>query len=361
MSLGSLYSDSEITPTVRHREQRYFNTRGFTFCVVTPSQIQNLGFKLLAGELPNEAWTASDILVSRYFFEIYQHSGASYFCQQTRQSIQIPIYYYDDLITLSLRLSTTLAPHSYFTVRGIIDTQIDEIFTPVREYATGYRLLPSPHSQLLQYANRYFDSNRPSIHKTIFVGELAYSEMPVRYLMRKNGRSDSQLAQFILNSDTFSFATWNAEQIRWFDFSDSANIILEQFAPTLILVGLIAFLVSAFLLATYIIMTIKETKNEIGILRCIGVSKKAIALIYIIQTILVVLLILAGTLIISATGGSFMWQAITLTRFFPIKLFTITIFDALVALAVLALSSSLACFIPLQLLSQKTPAQILSD
>lgn len=123
---ADLSFDSQTNPEIKLTETEYnIYSRGFGgFAEINDSVIKDMGFKLLAGTLPDG--TKDEIAVSEYIFEIFKK--AQYFdgvtLKKAADGTETPVYQainsYNDLIGKTITLNNVK-----YTVTAIIDTGFD--------------------------------------------------------------------------------------------------------------------------------------------------------------------------------------------------------------------------------------------
>lgn len=123
---ADLSFDSQINPEVKLTETDYniYSCAFSGFAEINDSVVNNMGFKLLAGTLPDG--TKDEIAVSEYIFEIFKK--AEYFDGTTfnkaKDGSQTPVYQkinnYNDLIGKTITLNNVK-----YTITAIVDTGFD--------------------------------------------------------------------------------------------------------------------------------------------------------------------------------------------------------------------------------------------
>lgn len=123
---ADLSFDAQINPDIKLTETDYnIHSRAFSgFAEINDSVIKDMGFKLLAGTLPDG--TKDEIAVSEYVFEIFKKAqyfdGTTY--NKAADGTQTPVYQkitaYNDLIGKTITLNNVK-----YTVTAIVDTGFD--------------------------------------------------------------------------------------------------------------------------------------------------------------------------------------------------------------------------------------------
>ena len=163
--------DTQINPEVKLTETDYnIYSRAFSgFAEINDSVIKDMGFKLLAGALPDG--TKDEIAVSEYIFEIFKK--AQYFDGTTfdkaKDGTQTPVYQkinsYNDLIGKTLTLNNIK-----YTVTAIIDTGFD-----ISRYAslTEKKTHQTKAEQMVDFVlyNEFSSSSAYSYAGVIMVGK----------------------------------------------------------------------------------------------------------------------------------------------------------------------------------------------
>ena len=179
---ADLSFDSQINPDIKITETDYnIYSRAFSgFAEINDSVIKDMGFKLLAGTLPDG--TKDEIAVSEYVFEIFKKAqyfdGTTY--NKAADGTQTPVYQkitaYNDLIGKTITLNNVK-----YTVTAIVDTGFD-----ISRYSslTEKKDHQTKAEQMVDYVlyNEYSSSSAYSYASIIMVGrekmEKLISERP---------------------------------------------------------------------------------------------------------------------------------------------------------------------------------------
>lgn len=168
---ANLSFDSQINPDIKLTETDYnIYSRAFSgFAEINDSVIKDMGFKLLAGTLPDG--TKDEIAVSEYVFEIFKKAqyfdGTTY--NKAADGTQTPVYQkvtaYNDLIGKTITLNNVK-----YTVTAIVDTGFD-----ISRYSslTEKKDHQSKAEQMVDYVlyNEYSSSSAYSYAGVIMVGK----------------------------------------------------------------------------------------------------------------------------------------------------------------------------------------------
>ncbi len=168
---ADLSFDTQINPDIKLTETDYnIYSRAFSgFAEINDSVIKDMGFKLLAGTLPDG--TKDEIAVSEYVFEIFKKAqyfdGTTY--NKAADGTETPVYQainsYNDLIGKTVTLNNVK-----YTVTAIVDTGFD-----ISRYAslTEKKQHQSKAEQMVDYVlyNEYSSSSAYSYAGVIMVGK----------------------------------------------------------------------------------------------------------------------------------------------------------------------------------------------
>ncbi len=168
---ADLSFDSQINPDIKLTETDYnIYSRAFSgFAEINDSVIKDMGFKLLAGSLPDG--TKDEIAVSEYVFEIFKKAqyfdGTTY--NKAADGTETPVYQainsYNDLIGKTVTLNNVK-----YTVTAIVDTGFD-----ISRYAslTEKKQHQSKAEQMVDFVlyNEYSSSSAYSYAGVIMVGK----------------------------------------------------------------------------------------------------------------------------------------------------------------------------------------------
>lgn len=168
---ADLSFDAQTNPEIKLTETDYnIYSRAFGgFAEINDSVIKDMGFKLLAGTLPDG--TKDEIAVSEYIFEIFKK--AEYFdgvtFNKAKDGTQTPVYQkiteYNDLIGKTITLSNVK-----YTVTAVIDTGFD-----ISRYAslTEKKQHQSKAEKMVDFVlyNEYCSSSAYSYAGVIMVGK----------------------------------------------------------------------------------------------------------------------------------------------------------------------------------------------
>ena len=168
---ADLSFDAQTNPEIKLTETEYnIYSRAFGgFAEINDSVIKDMGFKLLAGALPDG--TKNEIAVSEYIFEIFKK--AQYFdgvtLKKAADGTETPVYQainsYNDLIGKTITLNNVK-----YTVTAIIDTGFD-----ISRYAslTEKKQHQSKAEQMVDFVlyNEYSSSSAYSYAGIIMVGK----------------------------------------------------------------------------------------------------------------------------------------------------------------------------------------------
>lgn len=168
---ADLSFDSQINPDIKLTETDYnIYSRAFSgFAEINDSVIKDMGFKLLAGTLPDG--TKDEIAVSEYVFEIFKKAqyfdGTTY--NKAADGTETPVYQainsYNDLIGKTVTLNNVK-----YTVTAIVDTGFD-----ISRYAslTEKKQHQSKAEQMVDFVlyNEYSSSSAYSYAGVIMVGK----------------------------------------------------------------------------------------------------------------------------------------------------------------------------------------------
>lgn len=164
--------DSQVNPEIKLTETDYniyspYFSGGFA--EINDSVIKDMGFKVLAGALPDG--TKDEIAVSEYIFEVFKKAqyfdGVTY--NKAKDGTQTPVYQkinsYNDLIGKTITLNNTK-----FTVTAIIDTGFD-----ISRYSslTEKKQHQSKAEKMVDYVlyNEYCSASAYSYAGVIMVGK----------------------------------------------------------------------------------------------------------------------------------------------------------------------------------------------
>lgn len=168
---ADLSFDSQINPDIKLTETDYnIYSRAFSgFAEINDSVIKDMGFKLLAGSLPDG--TKDEIAVSEYVFEIFKKAqyfdGTTY--NKAADGTETPVYQainsYNDLIGKTVTLNNVK-----YTVTAIVDTGFD-----ISRYSslTEKKQHQSKAEQMVDFVlyNEYSSSSAYSYAGVIMVGK----------------------------------------------------------------------------------------------------------------------------------------------------------------------------------------------
>ena len=168
---ADLSFDTQINPDIKLTETDYnIYSRAFSgFAEINDSVIKDMGFRLLAGTLPDG--TKDEIAVSEYVFEIFKKAqyfdGTTY--NKAADGTQTPVYQkitaYNDLIGKTITLNNVK-----YTVTAIVDTGFD-----ISRYSslTEKKDHQSKAEQMVDYVlyNEYSSSSAYSYAGVIMVGK----------------------------------------------------------------------------------------------------------------------------------------------------------------------------------------------
>lgn len=168
---ADLSFDAQTNPEIKLTETDYnIYSRAFGgFAEINDSVIKDMGFKLLAGALPDG--TKDEIAVSEYVFEIFKKAqyfdGATY--NKAADGTQTPVYQkitdYNDLIGKTITLNNVK-----YTVTAVIDTGFD-----ISRYAslTEKKTHQTKAEKMVDYVlyNEYCSSSAYSYAGIIMVGK----------------------------------------------------------------------------------------------------------------------------------------------------------------------------------------------
>ncbi|MEE1006692.1 MAG: ABC transporter permease, partial [Acutalibacteraceae bacterium] len=168
---ADLSFDSQINPDIKLTETDYnIYSRAFSgFAEINDSVIKDMGFRLLAGTLPDG--TKDEIAVSEYVFEIFKKAqyfdGTTY--NKAADGTQTPVYQkvtaYNDLIGKTITLNNVK-----YTITAIVDTGFD-----ISRYSslTEKKDHQSKAEQMVDYVlyNEYSSSSAYSYAGVIMVGK----------------------------------------------------------------------------------------------------------------------------------------------------------------------------------------------
>lgn len=168
---ADLSFDTQINPDIKLTETDYnIYSRAFSgFAEINDSVIKDMGFKLLAGTLPDG--TKDEIAVSEYVFEIFKKAqyfdGVTY--NKAADGTQTPVYQkitaYNDLIGKTITLNNVK-----YTVTAIVDTGFD-----ISRYSslTEKKDHQTKAEQMVDYVlyNEYSSSSAYSYAGVIMVGK----------------------------------------------------------------------------------------------------------------------------------------------------------------------------------------------
>ena len=168
---ADLSFDTQINPDIKLTETDYnIYSRAFSgFAEINDSVIKDMGFKLLAGTLPDG--TKDEIAVSEYVFEIFKKAqyfdGTTY--NKAADGTQTPVYQkitaYNDLIGKTITLNNVK-----YTVTAIVDTGFD-----ISRYTslTEKKQHQSKAEQMVDFVlyNEYSSSSAYSYAGVIMVGK----------------------------------------------------------------------------------------------------------------------------------------------------------------------------------------------
>lgn len=337
-------------------QKAYYSSRVNGICRIDKSGIESLGYTLLAGEYPSESWQDTDILITKYRYELLALCGF-----YDAQGKSVTVENYSDVI------GKTVRGNDVYTIRGIIDTHMpDEKLAEVKKYANEKITEPNsyvpsakaPNEMHVIFSQSYITDE--NVHKLLFQKIGTQNESEMQYLLLPNNNATNmQKAKFIMDSDCFTIEGYYANEIETFIDITKKNGVAPAIFFIILFIGLA---LSVFLISNFIVSGIKETKAEIGILRCVGASKKDILKIYSIFTELFVgAIFVVSLLLFTFACVPYLSFFDVPSFFFPFQLYVLNVFDIVALFGLLGIVSGAALTLPLLNVFKKTPIQILTD
>ncbi|MDR2266629.1 MAG: ABC transporter ATP-binding protein/permease [Christensenellaceae bacterium] len=323
---------------------------------INQSDIESLGFFLLAGEYPSAAWENDDIAITRYTFEVFTLTGykeivdeLDEFGLMVRYENKIDIINYSDIIGRSI---------DGHTIKGIIDTNYDRNeFNEMKKYSLGLVSTFDNPTTMGTNFDFYYDkfSNRGiqniTFAKPSVVTGGEYHVLLIPY--NEEGFNKDNFIESVLDEGRFEFIDWHSELVR------QQTVTKGNVYPVVSAISLVIAIFACVLFANFIIISINDKMKEIGILRSIGATKGNIIGIYMIQNLIIAFIIFAIATILAAFLTTPALLLLIQSPFFPIPMIKFSSIDIVQLFGIVIITAAVSSLVPFIRLFRKTPREII--
>jgi ABC-type lipoprotein export system ATPase subunit len=341
--LSGLYGGININYNQLNERNQIYYTPAFQGTIsINSHDLELFGIELLAGEFPSTQWGPYDVAISEYLFEIY--SIANYI---ENGLDEIEIKNYEDLIGKKLY-------DNKYTIRGVLNTHfLKEEYRFIKEYALGI------HDNFsIDWTTEFSRYAQIGFHNSLFMNPNYDSEKNSKYLIIPYDEvvfSDSNFIRAIFDSSDYLFVDYYS-QILKYQASDSAS-----FGNIMIVIALVAIAFAVILFANFISVSIYDKMRQIGILRALGATKKSITFIFILQSIIIALIVLAFSSLMINFAIMPLLLIMGTTSTFPFPWYSIKFIDYVILFGLIAITAIVSSLLPLVRLVKKTPREIIAS
>lgn len=326
----------------------YYSSASTGFIEMSDAERQSLSFSLI-GQWPS---SENEIVITHYHLDHFLHAGY----QATLSSLAETIADANDMI------GKTLTFHGQpFSISGVLDTQIDDKYTPLQSLTPpnddwmSYYLLQSDWQSTVSYGfhnliyvNTGFFTAHGSTQPIAFaIAPLVPHRAELRALLMEHYRNDLDEKFQVQNSAIFAVESMSF-------FVEMLSTVFLVFAS-----GLAIF--SGLLLFNFISSSIHYKKREIGILRAVGARGSDVFAIFFTESLMIALINFTLAILLCFLGAGLINMQLRQESGLNFALLVVRIRQVFLLLGIATGVAFLASFFPVWRLSRKRPIDAIRD